>query len=344
MLAVLLGATGVVVLAAAGVGVVFLGSPKAQPAQRSVSQAFSPQQVRTGVLAVRHWKLSGAGGSLLTEQITVSNSTATTQAITFSEPVPTSIAPNLSALHFAPPVSHFANSGRVAVWTLSLPPHQHRQLGYWVRVPAHGATMARLTSWADDLRALAKSLTPEPSVKSALRSITITPTRLQLKVGSAAKLMVSGVLSDGKSAPANYLTGATWKAAKPAIATVNAFGKVIGKSAGATEITARIGTVTTSVKVVVTARPVPHPTYSAPGSAPAYTPPPPAYTPPPPPPTTSNPKPTPTYTASPLARPPARHTQTARCTAGHRSDQDLVHAPDMDIAKYFGFANKCIVE
>ena len=121
MLAVLLGATGVVVLAAAGVGVVFLGSPNAQPAQRSVSQAFSPQQVRTGVLAVRHWKLSGAGGSLLTEQITVSNSTATTQAITFSEPVPTSIAPNLSALHFAPPVSHFANSGRVAVWTLSLP-------------------------------------------------------------------------------------------------------------------------------------------------------------------------------------------------------------------------------
>jgi serine/threonine-protein kinase len=340
-LAVLLGAAGVVVLAAGGFGVLFLGSPKAKQPQRSVSQAFSPQQVRAGVLAVRHWKLSGAGGSLLTEQVTVSNSTATTQAITFSEPVPTSIAQNLSAVHFTPPVLHLANSGRVAVWTLSLPPHQHRQFGYWVRVPAHGATMARLTTWADDLRALAKSLTPEPAVKSQLHSLKITPSRLKLKVGSAAKLMVSGVLSDGKSAPPNYLTGATWKAAKPAIATVNAFGKVIGKSAGATEITVHIGTVTSSINVVVTALPVPHPT----SSAPAYTSPPPAYTPPPaPPPTTSNPKPTPTYTASPLARSPVRHAQTARCTVGQENAQNMVHAPDMDIAKYFGFTSKCIVQ
>jgi serine/threonine protein kinase len=296
---ILIGIVVAAVLAAGGTIVALLvtKAPSGQLAPLSVSEAFPPEHVRAGVVAVRHWDLGGTAGSVLTEQVTLTNSTAIAQTLTFKEPVPAAIAPSLSAVHFTPPVAGYADAGRVAVWMLKLSAHERIKVGYWVRVPAKGARMARLAAWTNDFRALAAGLTPQHTV-SRLRSLAIEPRRLKFPAGSTARLTASGVLSDGKGAPASYVADITWTSAKPRIATIDAFGKVTGKSQGTTKITARVGVVTASIRVVVTRvlSPSPSPTSY---TAPTYTPPSSSYTPP----ATHSSSPIPTVTPPPLDLP-----------------------------------------
>jgi len=359
---ILIAATAALAVAGGAVGLFRPSAPRPKPtpkAAKTVSRTFPPQQVRSGVLAVRHWKLGGSAGSVMSERVTLSNTTDQSQRVTFMEPVPTAIAPSLATVHFTPAVAGYTDAGRVAVWVLKIPAHRKIDVGYQVRVPAVGTSGTRLTAWANDLRALSVSLAKKPA-KVRLRSLSITPTRLKLAVGSTARLTASGELPDKKKAPANDLAAVVWKSANPRIATVNMFGKVSANSIGTARVMASIGTLVASIQVTVTHAQSPNPnsssnpapTYSAPSSG-HYTPPthsstaytPPVHSSPPhttPPVTSSSPNPTPTVTPSPLmlqefllaavSRPPARDRVVSDMAASMPAKLDCVGSPSCERA------------
>jgi serine/threonine-protein kinase len=315
-IAIIAGA-GAGALVAAGVvaGLLLVKTPAANHGPAEVTRVFAAQHLPGGVLAVRRWKLSGHGGSTLTGEVTLTNPTGSARYVQYDEPVPAAIASSLTLVRFSPAAT-VVDSGRAAQWRIHLPAHGQAQVSYNVAVPAAGLTPSRLAAWANDLDALAAGLRSGAS-SPAVRSLSLTPRALALAKGATARLKVSGVLSDHKTAAPAQLAKVTWSSADPAVATVSQFGKVTAKSVGKALVTVRLGSASASAKVTVTAKarsnPGTSPTLPA-YTAPGYTPPAstsPPYTPPP----SSSPNPTPTVTPTQLIQ-PAR--VNARTTASHR--------------------------
>jgi len=94
--------------------------PSARLPAQAASQAFPQQHFGNGVLAVRHWTLSGHAGSVLTDTVTITNPTGTAQVITYDEPIPAAIAPSLSTVRFTPG-ARVVDARRAAQWKLRVP-------------------------------------------------------------------------------------------------------------------------------------------------------------------------------------------------------------------------------
>lgn len=276
----------VVAVAGAATGVLLTRAPTGKFPATMASEAFPAQRFPDGVTAARRWTLTGHAGSMLTEMITLSNPTGTAQLVSFNEPIPAAIAPMLILADFSPRMVQYQSGARVAQWKISVPAHSRVVVGYRVKVPAAGATHARLSSWATNLAALA---VPTVNIRPVLvSSLRISPHHLRLTVGSTAKLKISGRLKNGKTASAGDLASVVWSSSSPAVASVNRFGKVVADSVGKTHVTARLGVASAAIWVAVANLPTPNP-----GTGP-----PPVTNGPPPPPPTSNPPPT-THTTNP---------------------------------------------
>jgi Bacterial Ig-like domain (group 2) len=294
-------AAGLVVIAG-GVGLLLTRSSNGPSPSTAASYNFARHQYPDGLVIVRRWTLSG--DPQLTETITASSATGKALAVPFDEPIPASIA-NPQTVVFNPAPSKILDGGRLVQWNLRVPASGSVVVGYQATVAASGGAEAQLNRWAAEFDALAVgpgigTISP-PAAE--LRSVRISPSSVRLAVGHTVQLTLSGELSDGKSAPATTLSTFTWVSADPAIATVSSSGKVTGKKAGTTRVTALQGPFSAVIGVTVTSSSKPG-TSPAPGQQPTSAPPPPVTTgPPPPPPTTAPPPPppTPTLTPSPLA-------------------------------------------
>lgn len=306
---------GLVVVAGAATGLILASGPNAKPPLQA-AEAFPQQHFGNGVLAVRHWTLSGHAGSVLTDTVTITNPTGTAQVITYDEPIPGAITPSLTAVRFTP-AAQIVDSGRAAQWKLRVPAHGRVVVGYQVTVPADGVSKARLARWSSALTALAAHLSAKPAPRhSRVVSLTVAPHHLGLTVGATGRLKVTGLVAGNKNATAAELSAVTWTSSDPAVATVDRSGKVSAISAGTAHVTASIGLVSAFAEVIVrsTATPTPGANVGSPGAGSGSGPgsgstssgpgPGPTTTPPSSPTTTPNPTPTVTPTTLP-AVPPA---------------------------------------
>ena len=82
--------------------------------------------------------------------------------------------------------------------------------------------------------------------------LSLSPPNLSITVGATGELALLAQDGAGNPLPAN---DALWVSDDPAVATVDAFGRVVGQSEGTTTIHATLGTVSTSGTVQVTAEP-----------------------------------------------------------------------------------------
>lgn len=319
----LVAGAGLVVAAAAAVGLILSNGPSAKLPPRAAFEAFPPQHFAKGVLAIRHWTLNGHAGSELTDTVTITNPTGTAQLVTYDEPIPAAITPSLTAVRFTP-AAQLADAGRVGQWKLRVPAHGHVVVGYKVTVPPDGVSKARLARWASALGALAAHLKAKPGphhATSRVRSLTVAPHHLRLAVGATGRLKVSGLIAGNKNATAADLSAVTWRSGDSAVATVNRFGKVSAISAGTTRVTASIGSVSAFAQVTVTslATPTPGTTYNSS-----------TYTPPTSPtsPATTTTNPTPTVTPTTLAaQPPASQSRAGRDRFGSSVNVLKISAP-----------------
>lgn len=116
---------------------------------------------------------------------------------------------------------------------------------------ATGATpgVATITATSGSLKSSA-TLTIS-SAAANLTSIVITPANPSLPVNTAQQMTATGNYSDGSSADLTSLV--TWASVSTTTATVSPTGLLTGKSAGATGISATLGSVSGSTLVTVTA-------------------------------------------------------------------------------------------
>ena len=295
-------AAGLVVIGGA-VGLLLARSPGGSSANAAASYSFPAQQYPDGLVIVRYWRLSGPGDLLLTETIKACSAKGKALAVPFDESIAAGAI--TQTLRFTPRPSKVLDGGRVVQWDLRVPAHGSVVVGYQAKVTPQGTAEASLNRWAADFDELAVGpVIPTGTAPAVeLRSVRISPSTVRIGVGHSVQLRLSGVLPDGKAAPAALLAAVTWRSANPSVATVSSSGKVTGRKAGSTRVTAQAGDpVSISVPVTVTgAAPSPG-SSTAPGPQPTTAPPPPVTTGPQPPPTSAGPPPTtqqPTPTLTP---------------------------------------------
>jgi serine/threonine protein kinase len=268
----LLIAGGAVLAAAAATGLVWVLDPGAPPSKAATAVSYDPPAVHypDGLVIKTHWSLSGTEGSSLFEQIIATDATGAALAVQFQEPVPTAILPAMGAASFEPSAPMIIDHGTGLVWALRVPASGEDVVGYRVAVTAAGVSKARLMGLVRRLSPVRRGPVTMPAPPVRLQSVTIMPGTLRLASGRSERLRLVGLLSNGKRAPAAYLSKVIWSTGNRRFAKVNAFGKVTAVNAGMTKITARVGNITTFITVIVTTLPVPSPgsSYTAP-----YTPP-----------------------------------------------------------------------
>jgi uncharacterized protein YjdB len=87
------------------------------------------------------------------------------------------------------------------------------------------------------------------TVAKTLQSIAVTPANPGVKVGATVQLAATGTYSDGTTQ--DLTAQAQWQTSDANIASVDANGKVLGKSPGTVTVTATVGGVTGSARVAV---------------------------------------------------------------------------------------------
>ena len=107
--------------------------------------------------------------------------------------------------------------------------------------------MSAITATVDGVSATAEVTV----IPAALVSIAITPPAPSLAAGTSRQLTATGMFSDRTTA--DLTAAVTWASATPAIATVDASGKLTGVAAGTSAITATVGAITATATATVTA-------------------------------------------------------------------------------------------
>ena len=256
--AAVLALPAALVILAAAVGVLVIRSPHREPpasasrAMATASYSFGPQRYQDGLLIVRRWTLSGRDGSLLTEAITASSATGKAARVKLEEPIPEAIASSVQSVHFRPAPSRIIRADPLVEWDLALPARGTIEVGYQASVGPAGATRARLAQWAKEFDALVVSLNLPRPVGIGVRSLSISPPKLQLGQGASRPLTLKGLLSDGQAAPRPLLAGAAWSTTNTAVAVVETGGAVLGVGPGTAVVTAQLGTARASAVVTVT--------------------------------------------------------------------------------------------
>jgi serine/threonine-protein kinase len=96
--------------------------------------------------------------------------------------------------------------------------------------------------------------TPSPA-PTAVTSLAILPSAIQMFQNQTIELNLEGQLADGSSASEQALAGATWTSEDPAIASVSGTGLVTATGTGSTYITASLGGALASASLVVASNP-----------------------------------------------------------------------------------------
>jgi hypothetical protein len=305
------------------------------PAPTSVSYAFSPAVLANGLAVGRAWQLSGSAGSTLTEQLTLTNTTATPVRTSFTEVVPKQIAGDVKQISFRPEPTSVLQPDPIVAFAVDAAPGQIVQISYTVAVPASGLDASRLAGWASDYAASVAAYEKSSGTVAAqvtLTGLAVTPSSISGAPGGVTQLNVSGRMSNGTAAPAAVLASVSWTSSNSNVATVSSTGLVTAVAGGSAEITVQAGGSKVVVPVaiagaatapaVVAVGPTqtqPTPTTRAPSPSPAKTTPratpkpTPKVTPKP----TSKPTPTPTPTPPPNHVPVVMYDCTTASPAGH---------------------------
>jgi serine/threonine-protein kinase len=249
-----------------GVSAVLLTrSPAPGSTSPSVAYTFPQYRDPDGLVLIRHWTLGGPRGSSFTETIRAYSTTGKTLTIHLQEPVPPAIASNLTSVQYTRAPASTDNTSHVVMWNLTVPPQGSIVVGYQVRVPATGATRARLERWVSAFDVLEAQITPKSAAR--LTSLRIQPRTLRIADAATRRLTLSGAMSNGIAAPASVLSGVVWTSGNSNIATVSASGTITARAPGTTRVMARIGAVSVSIVVTVSNAPpiqgTPRPTPSS---------------------------------------------------------------------------------
>jgi Bacterial Ig-like domain (group 2)/Caspase domain len=240
---------------------------------KPVSRSLPVQNYRDGLVVHTKWVLGGKKGSSLTCEITAIDSARTALAVKLEEPVPASIMTRLATASFTPSSPMVVDHGQGLVWPLQVPSQGQRTVSYQVAIPAGVISRARLERLTDRFSPVRPGPVPTPAGKVVLQSLAIMPRNVHLTPGRSGRLTLAGLLSSGEHASKSDLSQTVWSSANPHVATVNAFGKVTAVAAGKTEITAKVGKVTTHITVTVNPAPNPPTDTGASPYTPPYTPP-----------------------------------------------------------------------
>jgi serine/threonine-protein kinase len=242
-----------VVVLAAAIGVVVLRSQQqtAPPGQvAAASYAFAPQRLSNGLLAARQWTLGGRNGSVLTETVTLSSASHQPVRAVYQDAIPKAIAPSVRTVTFTPEPARIVQADPVVEWDVLVPAHRPVVVGYHARVPAAGASRARLVRWASALDALQPRVSPG-AVTIQLKSLRLTPRTLRLAPGAASQFTLSGVLASGQPAPPAVLAGAAWTSGSKAVAIAGLGGQVTAIGPGSTYVTVQVGSQEAAAAVIV---------------------------------------------------------------------------------------------
>ncbi len=303
------------------------------PAPTSVSYAFSPAVLANGLAVGRAWQLSGSSGSTLTEQLSLTNTTAGPVHTSFVEVVPKQIASDVKQIAFRPEPTSILETDPIVAFGIDAAPGEIVQISYTVAVTASGLDPSRLATWATDyasaVAAYEKS-SGTAAVQLTLTELAVTPSSISGAPGAVTQLTASGRMSNGTDAPTAVLASVSWTSSNPNVATVSKTGLVTAMAAGSAEITVQAGGSKVVVPVAIAGaatapavvavgqgQPQPTPTTRAPSPSPAKTTP--KATPKPTPKATPKPtpKPTPTPTPPPSHVPVVMYDCSTASPAGH---------------------------
>jgi serine/threonine protein kinase len=216
----------------------------------SVSIDLPAQHYSDGLIVHTRWTLGGKGGSSLTEQTVATDATGVPLAVQFREPVPKTIVTRLGAATFIPSAPMIID-GPGLVWNIRIRAHGEFVVRYAVTVSALGVSTARLKGLVSELSPVQPGPVIQHPQRPRLQTLTIMPPILYIAPGRSKRLMLVGLLSNGKRAPAADLSKVVWTTADRSVAEINASGKVTAVAAGQTRIYAKVGTVRTFITVTV---------------------------------------------------------------------------------------------
>jgi hypothetical protein len=269
------GISATVVAAAAAFAVSALRPPHAISSSRTPLTHTFALAADHGLDVQRHWTVTDTSRPTLTETLTVTNPTGAPLKSALDEPVPAAASADFGSAHFTPVTPQVLHSGQVLDWQFSVPAHKSATYGYTADLGSTAVSTAEFGLWITQFAA-ALAVIEKPAARSGLRSLAVRPGEVRLKVGGSAQLTVGGVLANGKQETAAALSAVIWQSADPQVAGVTRAGKIIAESPGSAVITVSLGTVSTSIRVVVSARtgtPTPTPTIGSTNSD-TYQPPP----------------------------------------------------------------------
>jgi hypothetical protein len=142
----------------------------------------------------------------------------------------------------------------VLTWTgLKVAAGGTRVIGYRAVVAPDGTARSRLLRWVSQVTPAVKFIS-QPVTATRLVSLRIRPAHVRLGPGGRKLLSLTGQLSNGKSASAAQVGIAVWTSSDKAVASVSAAGTVTAHAAGRATVTAAVGTVKATAKVVVTSQ------------------------------------------------------------------------------------------
>jgi serine/threonine protein kinase len=243
------------VVLAAAIGFLLVrphGTASATTSATTVSYAFPAGEYSDGLTIIRHWELSGNDGSVLTETVTASSAGSSAAQLPFEEVIPKTIASGLKTVQFSPAVSKVVRADPVVEWQLKLPSgHRTITVGYKATVPAKGLDVARLRQWAKDLTTQAAQLHVALPTTITIKSLSVSPSTVNVKTGATAQLKLSGKLASGGPVSAQILSGAGWTTSNAAVASVSSAGKVTAAGPGKATVTAQIGSTHATATVTV---------------------------------------------------------------------------------------------
>jgi len=219
----------------------------------SAAYAFRQTRYADGLVIDRSWTLAGRNGSRFTETIKASSATASALKVSFQEPTLPAALRDLASASFAPAPPKILDHGQVLQWQLQVPAKGSITVSYDATVPADGISKGRLQHWAHEFAMRAASLPKPAPLAVRLRSLAIHPHSIHLTVGRKLQLSVTGLLSNGRQAPASELSGIVWQSHDPSAVTVTSSGKVTAVGKGTARISATVGGISVSIYVHVTA-------------------------------------------------------------------------------------------
>lgn len=214
------------------------------PAPTSVSYAFSPAVLANGLAVGRAWRLSGSAGSTLTEQLSLTNTTATQVHTSFTEVVPKQIASDVKQISFRPEPTSILQTDPIVAFAVDAAPGEIVQISYTVAVAASGLDPSRLAGWASDYAASVAAYEKSSGTAASqvtLTGLAVTPSSISGAPGGVTQLNVSGRMSNGTPAPAAVLASVSWTSTNTNVATVSSTGLVTAVAGGSAEITVQAG-------------------------------------------------------------------------------------------------------